>query len=341
MDWSTLPRVRRVDGCDAARFRDEIQAAGKPVLLPGLVSDWPAVAAGRESDSAVRDYLRAFDSGVEAEACFGHAGMAGRYFYDAEVSGFNFERRSVTVSALLDFLLQVEQSPQTLYGYAGAVRLRESLPGFLEQHPAPLLDPSVEQLNSIWIGNRSRISAHWDLPQNLICAVSGRRRYVLFPPEQLPNLYCGPLEFTPAGQPISLVDFEAPDLARFPRFAEAWRHAQLAELDAGDVLYLPSLWWHHAQSLDALGVMVNFWWREQPAHALSPKQTLLHALMTVRDLPPHERAAWRAFFDHYVFRPGGDDPAAHIAPAARGVLGEMTPELAARLRAQLLRTLQW
>ena len=44
--------------------------------------------------------------------------------------------------------------------------------------------------------------------------VAGRRRFTLFPPEQVANLYIGPLDLTPAGQPVSLVDQAQPDLVR-------------------------------------------------------------------------------------------------------------------------------
>ncbi len=340
-DWSQRPRTAEFSGVDSVRFVNEVRPLARPAVLRGLVAQWPAVAKARQSDVALCDYLRGLDSGAEAEACFGQAGMAGRFFYDEGLTGLNFERRRVSVAELLNFLLQVKSAEQPLYGYAGAVRIKESLPGFLEHNPSPLVDSHVDQLNSIWIGNRTRISAHWDLPQNLICAVGGRRRYILFPPEQLANIYCGPLDFTPAGQPISLVDFHAPDFSRFPRFAEAIQASEVAELEPGDALYLPSLWWHHAESLDPIGVMVNYWWRDEPAHAMSPKLSLLHALMTIRQLPAHERLAWRAFFDHYNFAADEDAALAHIPELARGVLATMNPELAARLRSQLARSLNW
>ncbi|MGQ0800044.1 MAG: cupin-like domain-containing protein [Pseudomarimonas sp.] len=340
-DWSQRPRTAEFVGVDRPGFVADIQPLARPAVLRGLVADWPAVAKARQSDEALCDYLRGLDSGAEADGCFGSADMGGRFFYDANLTGFNFERRKVRVSELLDFLLDLKAAEQPAYGYTGAVRIKESLPGFLADNPSPLVDPHMEQLNSIWIGNRTRISAHWDLPQNLICAVGGRRRYILFPPEQLANLYCGPLDFTPAGQPISLVDFHAPDLSRFPRFSEAMQAAEVAELEPGDALYLPSLWWHHAESLDPVGVMVNYWWRDEPAHAMSPKLSVLHALMTIRQLPAHERLAWRAFFDHYIFAADEEAATAHIPERARGVLATMSPELAARLRSQLGRSLNW
>ena len=70
-------------------------------------------------------------------------------------------------------------------------------------------------LASLWIGNQSRVAAHYDFPTNIACSVAGHRRFTLFPPEQLENLYVGPVDFTPAGQPISTVDFAQPDYADF------------------------------------------------------------------------------------------------------------------------------
>jgi len=62
---------------------------------------------------------------------------------------------------------------------------------------------------------------------------------------------------------------------------------------------------------------------------------LLHAMLSLRDRPKPEKAAWRALFDHYVFGPA-DSAAAHLPPAARGVLGPIDAGQARRLRTQIL-----
>ena len=168
-----------------------------------------------------------------------------------------------------------------------------------------------DPLASIWIGNRTVIPAHYDLPDNLACVAAGRRRFTLFPPEQLRNLYVGPLDFTPAGQAVSLVDLHQPDLARYPRFAEALAQAQSAELEAGDALFIPSMWWHHVEGLTPFNILVNYWWRQSPGWMDTPFNTLLLALLTMRELPPAQRAAWQELFRHYVFDSDSSE-AAHI-----------------------------
>src|SRR3954471_5709471 len=100
--------------------------------------------------------------------------------------------------------------------------------------------------------------------ENSGVVVMRRRRFTLFPPDQIVNLYMGPLELTPAGTPISLVDPDAPDLERFPRFAEAAKLGQSATLDPGDAIYIPFHWWHAVASLDPVSAFVNYWWNPAP-----------------------------------------------------------------------------
>src|SRR5690625_7659936 len=69
----------------------------------------------------------------------------------------------------------------------------------------------------IWVGNAATVSTHYDLLDNIVCVVSGRRRFTLFPPEQLTNLYVGPLDFTLSGQPVSMVNLQDPDFDRLDR----------------------------------------------------------------------------------------------------------------------------
>ena len=223
--------------------------------------------------------------------------------------------------------------------YAGGIPVRRHLPGLLPAIPVPLLDTGKATLISLWLGNRTNTAAHWDLPQNLACVVAGRRRFTLFPTNQLPNLYVGPLEFTLAGQPISLVNVDEPDLGKYPRFSRALEAAQQAELGPGDALYIPSLWWHAVASLDEIGAMINFWWRDAEPPLLTPLNALYHSVITMKNLPADELARWRIMFDHYVFGANGD-PAEHLPEHARGILGRRTAEMVARVKRLLIDALK-
>jgi hypothetical protein len=308
-----------------------------PALLPGLVRHWPLVQAAQRSDAAFCDELRRYGGQTRVGLWRGPAPIEGRFFYNAEFNGFNFERELARVADLLDELLALAGQAQPPTLYLGSTELEGSFPGLRAANPFPALD-AQQPMVSLWLGNRSRIAPHFDLPDNLACVVAGRRRFTLFPPDQVGNLYVGPLDLTPAGQPISLVDVAAPDLDRFPRYAEALKAAQVFELEPGDALFIPSTWWHGVQSLAPVNALVNFWWRQSPAFMDTPLNTLMLALLSLRDLPTAQRDAWRALFDHYVFDADAHT-AEHIPEAARGVLGPLTDAQARQLRSVLLHRL--
>jgi len=330
--------IAEYEAVDRERFEREIQPKSEPAVLRGLVNDWPIVRAARTGESGLVGFLRETSTDEPFEAWFGDPEIGGRFGYNDDFSGFNHDRRLATVSQLLDLLIRQKGHASPYSMYAGGIPIRRHLPGLLQTVPVALLDMERATLISLWLGNRTRTAAHWDLPQNLACVVAGRRRFSLFPTDQLPNLYVGPLDFTLAGQPISLVDIAKPDLATHPRFAAALDVGLEAELGPGDALYIPSLWWHAVESLDELGAMINFWWRTGEPPLLTPLNALYHAVITTKDLPPAELAAWRVLFDHYVFGENGD-PVEHLPENARGILGRRTPDLVARVKKLLIEAL--
>ncbi|MGN6422667.1 MAG: cupin-like domain-containing protein [Asticcacaulis sp.] len=335
-------KVESFEGVDRARFRSEIQSRQRPAILKGAVRDWPAVAVAAQGPHALADYFkaRANDRKVLFQSI--PADMTGRYSFSDDLRGLNHQQRQLAFGDLVNLILRDMDDRAAATHYAGGVPVNVIMPAVAEENRLDLMDPAIGRQVMLWIGNRTRTAAHWDLPQNLACVVAGRRRFTLFPIEQIDNLYITPLDLTLAGQPTSLVDFHAPDFDRFPRFRDAMPHAEVADLEPGDVLYLPSLWFHHVESRDAFGAMINIWWREGPAHLTqtTPLLTLLHGLLTLRDLPRAERMRWRVLFDQYLFQPEAEGAAvAHIPDHARGMFGAMTPETERALKSHLIKML--
>jgi len=316
---------------DRATFEREIVPKGEPAVFRGLVADWSVVRAGQAGPQSLAQMLRDAATDEPIQVWFGPPEIEGRFNYDAELSGFNFERKLATVDQLLELLLRQLGHEKPYSMYAGGIPIPKHLPSLVSAIPVNMLDMTRETLISLWIGNRTHTTTHWDQSQNLACVVAGRRRFTLFPPKELKNLYVGPLDFTLAGQPTSLVNIDAPDLETYPQFTEALKTAQRAELDPGDALYIPALWWHDVLSLQDFGSLINFWWRDAEPPLLSPIYALYHAVITLKDLPPNELAAWRNMFDHYVFGDNGD-PVVHLPEPARGILRQRTPELVARVK---------
>src|ERR1044072_4758305 len=307
-------KIRELSGVDARALPDDLLTATEPVVLRGLVALWPMVRAALESEQAAIRYMLGFCRDAAVGAIVGPPQIQGRFFYDEDLSGFNFRTERLRLDAVLNELGRPAGATPSGSLYVGSTMRTAALPGFHEQNNVDL--GPRKPLISIWLGNRSRIAAHNDLPDNLACVAAGHRRFTLFPPQQLASLYIGPLDFNPAGQPISLVDFANPDYSRYPRFAEAEKAARVSELGPGDAIFIPSMWWHHVESLDSFNALVNYWWRQSPGYMDSPMSALMLALMTVRDLPPEQRHAWEALFRHYVFDADAQT-SAHIPQDAR------------------------
>ena len=319
--------VREWRDVDRRRFDEEIVPAGEPAVLRGVAAHWPVVAAGLQSPEALANSLLSFGSARPLSTYVGPPGIGGRFFYRDDMRGLNFDRGSAPLRNVLAQLLADAPDGLGPAIYSGAAAASDHFPGFALANPMPLLDAEI--MPRLWIGNAVTISTHYDVASNIACVAAGDRRFRLFPPEQVANLYVGPLENTISGQPVSMVDPVDPDLTRYPRFADALATMRVVDLAPGDALYLPSLWWHHVQSFGRLNLLVNYWWTEP--NDGSAFECLIHGLLAIRDLPARERVAWRAFFDHFVFE-HDDAAAAHLPEHARGVLGARSPARAALIR---------
>ena len=332
--------LREIPGSDIAtpgQFVREVVEPCRPVVLRGLVSDWPIVRAAQGSPQALRDLLAPFDIGGGVEAFYGQPAIAGKYYYAEDLSGFNFERRRMRFGEALEAIVAGLQRPGSESVYVGSVPANEFLPGYAAQNPMPLLAATIGP--RLWLGHASNVSAHYDALDNLACVIAGRRRFTLYAPELIDRLYVGPIDHTMAGQPVSLAASSAPDAQRFPLFEQVRDRALNAELQPGDALYLPKLWWHQIEATAPFNGLVNYWWDAFSAGPDSPQTSLLLSMITIAERPLPERRAWRAFFDHYVFRDHGH-PLAHLPPERHGLLGPLKPDNYGKIRARVMHLLR-
>ena len=332
-----IPEYRSVD---ATTFRNEIVPRYRPAVLRGLVEQWPAVQHARTSFQSIGRYLSAFDKGATVDLIIMPPQVHGRLFYSDDMRGFNFSRTKASIGEVSDKLLRYAKFENRPSLAVQSALIADCLPGFANENRLPILDESVPP--RIWLGNVVTTPAHFDESNNVACVVSGTRRFTLFPPEQIANLYIGPLGHAPTGTPISLVSLAEPDFQRFPRFRDALASALVAELEPGDAIYIPTLWWHHVQSQAKYNVLVNYWWKGHVGavdSADTALNCLLHCLLTLKHLPPEHRRVWKTIFDHYVFDADAES-VEHIPRHVRGVLGEISPELAKQVKAFLVSQLQ-
>ena len=318
---------------------EAVVAAGEPLVFRGAAAEWELVQAARRSPVDAADLLRGYSAGGDITVYRGTPEMRGRFHYNDAVDGFNFTGTREPFDTVLDDTMSGEDSI-----YIGSTDIGAYFPGFTAKNGFDLnaIHPMLTAqrgLASLWIGNRTTATTHYDFSHNIAVCAAGRRRFTLFPSDQVANLYPGPLDPTPAGQVVSMVDLAQPDFARYPRFVDALAHAQVAELAPGDAIVYPAMWWHNVEALEGFNVLANYWWNAAPAFVDSPQVTLLHGLLSLRERPAQEREAWQALFDYYLF----DDPElarAHLPEAAQGPLAPLDANIARRLRALVMRKLQ-
>jgi hypothetical protein len=329
-------QVRVIEGCrpDALPLH-ELLEAGQPAVLRGLARDWDLVQAGSRSMQEAMAYLRRFYNGQPVTYSWGAREVAGRPFYNPDFTALNCEVRRSGLEQVLDEITAHAGDAQPPTYYVASLLIDSRFPGLRAGNDLDFAAHGVEAPPSIWLGNRVTASCHYDSLNNIACCAVGRRRFTVFPPEQIGNLYPGPLEPTPGGQAVSVVDFDRADFERYPRFREALAHGQSAVLEPGDAIFIPSMWWHHVQGLEAFNVLVNYWWNSSPAYIPTPVHALYHALWAIRDRPEREKQAWRAVFEHYVFG-SAERAGEHLPAPARNVLGPMDETLARQIRAMLI-----
>lgn len=318
-----LRSPREIEVASLEEFQRQIGENYEPLVVRQLARDWSIVKAAAQSADAASAYLKKFDRGGLLPLVVCPAETGGRLFYDNNYDGFNFTREELTLSKGLDRMLTRTGSDP--FSFFQCIPVATAVPGLEGELTNPIVPENTRP--HIWIGSRITVAAHFDEAKNVAIVAAGRRRFTLFPPEQVNNLYVGRLDFTPAGQPISLADLKTPDFERHPRFREALAAAYSVELSAGDAIYIPVPWWHHVESLENLNVLVNYWWDGALAASGLPFTALIHAIQAYRHLAGPERDAWKALVEHYAFESDGD-PAAHLAPHNPGILAPMNPHLA-------------
>jgi len=335
--YHKMAKVKTVNITTLTDFLAEPNNLSTPIIFKGLVKDWPICKLSTKSDDDAVNYISQFYQGMAVGTGCCDAEFEGRLFYNDDFSGFNFKRKTTDLISFFDQLNAAKECSNPNGLYLGSTNIDKLLPEFRHHNNLAELS-ALSPLMSIWISNQTTIAAHHDVANNIACCVAGKRRFTLFPPEQVENLYIGPLEKTPAGQPISLVNFSAPDFKKHPKFEQAINHAHIAELETGDALFLPSTWWHQVESLTPFNILINYWWQTTPNHIGAPIDALYHALLNIKSLPSAQKKAWQAMFNHYIFN---DDPNAfeHIPKETLGVLAPEEVNNARMIRTILLNKL--
>ena len=338
-----LNNTRIVTGLKITEISSEMLSSHTPIVFKGAVGDWDIVRLSKKSTSEAIGFLKESCNEKSALINVGHPGIDGRYFYSEDFKSLNYDTVRMKIDDALDLIASAGSDPENPSYYISSNAINSHFPGLSEylttvlprnNKTSEVASPDVK----IWVGTKSVATCHYDALDNIACVVAGKRRFTLFPPSQFKNLYFGPLELTPGGQAISLVDFENPDYNKHPRFKEAELVGEVAELEAGDAIYIPSMWMHHVEGLNNFNILINYWWNDAPLYTGSGMTALYHAMLTLREKPEHEKAGWKALFDYYIFN-DSEHPCLSLPEDIQGILGPLTPQKARQLRSSIINKL--
>ena len=322
MDLTTRPSPKVIDCTDQKALSNDafnkVFSDREPVVLKSFAQHWKMVEVAKQSLTDVAHFIRQLPDPQPQNLVELGKETLGRMFYNDTLTGMNFTVSQNSTRDCINKML--EQTDGQRYAIQ-CLSIHRHFPDIKSYFPNPLL-PDVEPF--MWIGNDIRVAAHFDEADNIAVVAAGKRRFTLFPPEQIDNLYIGPLDHTPAGQPISLVDMKTPDMEAHPKYKIAFEHALSVELEEGDAIFIPTPWWHHVESLSSFNVLVNYWWSNNTVSSQLPFPMLLHAIQSLQSMAPEQKAAWQHFLAYYTL--GEDGKHAHLPDSAKGILGKPDPQ---------------
>ncbi|KAL5005656.1 hypothetical protein ScPMuIL_016814 [Solemya velum] len=174
--------------------------------------------------------------------------------------------------------------------------IEHQFPKLAEDVTLPDFFPREKFFSSVFriASKRTQLWTHYDVMDNFLIQVIGRKRVVLFSPSEADKLYLN-------GDKSEVLDIDDPDLEKYPLFGHCERYE--GTLEPGDVLFIPALWFHNVISLE-FGVAINVFWKHlddklydnkdtygnrDPLPAMRAFQILDRSLKTLEELPEEYR----------------------------------------------------
>jgi hypothetical protein len=328
-----MPTPELIQDLNKEQFEQRCRSIYAPFVIKGFAKKWPIVNQYKDNDKAAIEHLQRLCVDKKMQLTRIPKDQNSRMFYADDMHTMNFGTAQLSSRECFSRILQNDSDAD--YAIQSTV-VSQFFPSLGETLHNPLLAANVEPL--IWLGNRVIVAPHFDEADNIAVVAAGKRRFTLFPPEQVKNLYIGPLDHTPAGQAIGLVDIKQPDLQKHPRYIDAFNAGMSVELEAGDAIFIPTPWWHHVESLSPYNVLINYWWSDRSVSTAMPYPMLLHAIASLKTMDRAKQKAWFDIMNYYLFD-DSVDPAAHLPQHAKGILGELSPTLIKELDAFIKRQL--
>jgi hypothetical protein len=243
--------------------------------LTGIVTEWQAFTLWRANYLCERVGHRLVKVGVSRSRVFQYGTSSAAQTEAREMLFKDAIHRIANHSEDSDERLYImEQNGQKQNSFA------EIYPELAADFTAPPgVDINKLMQTNLWIGSKGNVTPlHFDIANNFLCQIEGRKRITCFDPSQTDRLY--PTGYGDKIDNTSQVQILEPDFTKHPRYRDAVPTHCI--LDPGEVIYIPPFWWHQVESLD-IATSLNFWWAPRITQCLHPMGIELMRFFHKRD----------------------------------------------------------
>lgn len=224
-----LTRVEQIETIDRHTFQADYKKPARPVVIKHLNASWPA------RDKWTVDHLKE------------RAGDVIVPLYDSQPSRDRKHQHAPAARMPLgEYMELLENGENDLRLFF--FNFFNAIPGLTEDFDYPDLGLKFfRKLPVLFMaGKGSRVQLHFDidLADIMLCHFGGPKRVMLFAPDQTPWLYRVPFSFS------ALFDarVDQPDYDKYPALRQV--KGRVAELEHGDMLYIPPGYWHFVEYRD-------------------------------------------------------------------------------------------
>ena len=319
-----LAEVQRIAAPRSPGDLEELVSRGVPAVFPHESVHGELIEAGQSQPTRLLDILRqrvgdrklsVAEIPFEADGLMTHTGRGGLAAAWTPVEA--------SLAEVVERMLAepLEGNRVLIHG----APIDELLP---ELAPLMHLPIRPEIAGRLWLGTARGTDLTFDAFESLRWIFIGKMRVYLFPPSMDPSMQIGALEGSHLGTPISLLDPEVDD-SLLPR------GGQVIDLRPGEILFVPTYWWHCFRSERAFGSIHHSWTDLAGREAKAAHATFWQSVLSMRELPIAHREHYARLMESIVFRKHGD-PLAHLPEEDQGLAGTPTAERRIELRRRSL-----
>jgi len=216
--------VERVEYLNKDDFINNYKRVNKPVIIEKLTQNWPA------RKKWTMNYIKEI------------AGEKIVSLYDSKPSKDRKHQHAPAISMRLkSYIEMLDQGENDLRLFF--YNIMAEAPQLAEDFTYPEIGLNFfKKLPVLFIGGKgAKVQMHFDidLADIFLCHFGGKKRVMLFAPEQTRYMYQVPFSFSS----LFDVDYDVPDYEKYP--ALKYLQGEVTELNHGDILYIPPGYWHY------------------------------------------------------------------------------------------------